>query len=175
MAQSGTLGSSSSSSTLGKQPRYPKSTDTANKHTPKPLTTKNSPSVKDAVASVTREMTLAPSTTIRTSIVQGIGLAVLLRLLLEHLTGELNQTPLFPTESNCRSSCEQMEQKFRRPLSTVRPLPPWMPTPAAITMISLAEKAAQEDAATKTLEAMGTEAGSTSTKLSMVLEKVRSV
>ena len=33
MAQSGTLGSSSSSSTLGKHPRYPKSTDTANKHT----------------------------------------------------------------------------------------------------------------------------------------------
>ena len=33
MAQSGTLGSSSSSSALGKHPRYPKSTDTANKHT----------------------------------------------------------------------------------------------------------------------------------------------
>ena len=33
MAQSGTLGSSSSSSTLGKHPRYPKSADTANKHT----------------------------------------------------------------------------------------------------------------------------------------------
>ena len=33
MAQSGTLRSSSSSSTLGKHPRYPKSTDTANKHT----------------------------------------------------------------------------------------------------------------------------------------------
>ena len=32
MAQSGTLGSSSSSSTLGKHPRHPKSSDTANKH-----------------------------------------------------------------------------------------------------------------------------------------------
>ena len=42
-------------------------------------------------------------------------------------------------------------------------------------MISLAEEAAQEDAATKTIEARGTEARSASTKLSMVLEKVRSV
>ena len=42
-------------------------------------------------------------------------------------------------------------------------------------MISLAEEAAQEDAAIKTLEAMGTEAGSASTKVSMVQEKVRSV
>ena len=33
LAQSGTLGSSSSSSTLGKHPRHPKSTDTTNKHT----------------------------------------------------------------------------------------------------------------------------------------------
>ena len=33
MAQSVTLGSSSSSSTLGKHPRYPKPADTANKHT----------------------------------------------------------------------------------------------------------------------------------------------
>ena len=33
LAQSGTLGSSSSSSTLGKHPRYPKLADTANKHT----------------------------------------------------------------------------------------------------------------------------------------------
>ena len=32
LAQSGTLGSSSSSSTLGKHSRHPKSTDTANKH-----------------------------------------------------------------------------------------------------------------------------------------------
>ena len=32
MAQSGTLGSSLSSSTLGKHPRYPKSADTTNKH-----------------------------------------------------------------------------------------------------------------------------------------------
>ena len=50
-----------------------------------------------------------------------------------------------------------------------------MPTPAAIMMISLAEEAAREDAATKTLEARGTEAGSTLTKVSMGQEKVRSV
>ena len=67
---------------------------------PKSLTTKKSPYVQDAVALVTAEIH-ATSATIRTSTVQGIGLAVLPRLLLEHLTGELNQTLLFPSESNC--------------------------------------------------------------------------
>ena len=69
-----------------------------------------------------------------------------------------------------------MEQKFRRPLSTVRPLPPWMPTPAAITMIEiiLAGEATREEAATETLGARVAEAKLLLIK-AFTLEKVHSV
>ena len=69
-----------------------------------------------------------------------------------------------------------MERKFRRPLSNVLPLLPWMPTPAAITMIEiiLAEEATRKDAATETLSARGAEAKSLLTE-AFTQEKGRSV
>ena len=60
------------------------------------------------------------------------------------------------------------------PLSNALPLLQWMPTPAAIMMISLAEEAAREDAATETLEARGAGARSLLTE-AFTQEKVRSV
>ena len=68
-----------------------------------------------------------------------------------------------------------MERKFRRPLSNVLPLLPWMPTPPAITMIEiiLAGEATREDAATETLGAREAEAKLLLTK-AFTQEKVRS-
>ena len=130
---------------------------------------KKSPSVKDAVALVTVGMTHADFNRSGDWVDSAAEIAIRAfcrrtqpNTLLSHL------------ESNCSKICEQMERKFRRPLSNVLPLLPWMPTTAAIMMISLAEEAAREDAATEILEARGAEAKSFLTE-AFTQEKVRSV
>ena len=121
-----TLGSFSSSSTLGKHPRYPKSADTANKHT-KATDNEEIPICQECGRFGHRRdaCDLSDHPDFNRS-GDWVGSAV--EIAIRAFGGRPNQTLISPLESNCSSICEHMERKFRRPLSNILPLLPWMPT-----------------------------------------------
>jgi hypothetical protein len=146
VAQSGTLGSSSSSSTLGKHPRHPKSSDTANKHI-KVTDNEDIPACqgcsrfghgRDAC-----DLSDHPDFN-RSGDWVGSAAEIAIRAF-----GRRTQpnTPI-PTRVKLFKHLQADGTKFRRPLSYVPPPLLWMPTPAAIMTIEiiLADEAAREDA-----------------------------